>query len=202
MTTVARIAALIALLSPLTSSPIAAQSLAELAAQEKLRRAALAQQAAAEGASPPKVYTNDDLRRGGRLTLRTGEQPSVGETEIATEPDRVTTELDREPGGVGTEPTASAQTDETQWRNRMGAARQALERAELLAEALQNRVDSLWADFTGRDDPAQRTVIEQERQAALDELGETRAQVDNLTQEIADIRTAARRASVPPGWLR
>ena len=50
--------------------------------------------------------------------------------------------------------------------------------------------------------PAQRTVIKEERQAALDELGETRAQVDNLTQERADIRTEARRASVPPGWLR
>jgi hypothetical protein len=71
-----------------------------------------------------------------------------------------------------------------------------------MAEALQNRVDGLWAEFTSRDDPAQRTVIEGNRQAALDELANTSAQIEDLTQQIADIRDEARRANVPPGWLR
>ena len=84
----------------------------------------------------------------------------------------------------------------------MTAARQALERAERRAAELQTRVNGLWADFTGRDDPAQRAVVEQERQAALAELDETRAEAEELAQAVADLRAEARRAGVPPGWLR
>ena len=71
-----------------------------------------------------------------------------------------------------------------------------------MAQALQNRVDGLWTEFTGRDDPAQRAVIEESRQAALAELENTSAEIEDLTQQIADIEDEARRANVPPGWLR
>ena len=84
----------------------------------------------------------------------------------------------------------------------MTAARQALEQAELRPAALQARVDGLWADFTSRDDPAQRAALEQERQAALEELDEARAAIDALARAVADLRDEARRAGVPPGWLR
>jgi cell division protein FtsB len=63
-------------------------------------------------------------------------------------------------------------------------------------------VNRLWADFTARDDPAQRAAIEQDRQAALAELEETDAEADELARAIADLRDEARRAGVPPGWLR
>ena len=84
----------------------------------------------------------------------------------------------------------------------MAAARQALDEAERRAAGLQTRVNGLWADFTARDDPAQRTAIEQQRQAALAELDETRAEADELARAVADLRDEARRAGVPPGWLR
>ena len=73
---------------------------------------------------------------------------------------------------------------------------------EQAARDLQSRIDLLWADFTARDDPAQRSVIAQERQDALEELVETEAEIEQLTQQIADIREEARRADIPPGWLR
>ena len=179
------------LLLALWSTQVAAQPLAEIARQEKLRREALAAKATAETAAP-KVYTNSDLRGGGRLTSAVARPvpTSSAEGTPATSTAEDTPETPRAP------------MSEDQWRNRINAALQAQERAQLMVEALQNRVDGLWAEFTSRDDPAQRAVIEQNRQEALDELENTKTEVEELTQQVADIREEARRASVPPGWLR
>ena len=177
----------------LTSSPLAAQSLADVARQEKLRRAALAEKAKTDSV-PPKVYTNADLRGGGRLTISDRETPAPATDEAAG--------TEATPETEGTPETEVAEPTEEQWRGRIDAAEQARVRALLMAEALQNRADGLLTEFNSRDDPAQRTVIDGNRQAALVELQNTRAEIDNLTQQIADIREEARRANVPPGWLR
>ena len=183
----------VGLLLALCGSHVAAQPLAEVARQEKLRREALAEQAAAEDASP-KVYTNADLRGGGRLTTTSeGRIPPAAASAVETA---------ATPGAEDATETAGAPTGEEQWQNRVNAVRQARERTQLMAEALQNRVDGLSAEFTSRDDPAQRAVIEQDRQAALAELENTQAEIEELTRQIADIREEARRANVPPGWLR
>ena len=169
----------------------AAQSLVEVARQERLRREVLALQTD-PGAPPPRVYTDADLVYSGRLTMRVGDV----ETDAPGEPGAAAT------GSEAPPPEAQATGDEQRWRNRMAEARQALEEAERRGGELQTRVNRLWTDFTGRDDPAQRAAIEQERQAALAELEETRAEADELAQAIADLRDEARRAGVPPGWLR
>ncbi len=180
------------LLLALFGSQVAAQPLAEIARREKLRRAALAEKAKTDNTTP-KTYTNADLRGGGRLTTSTAETPSPTVSATGTDPTRP---------AEGAPETAAATADEDQWRNRINAVQQARDRAQLMAAALQNRVDGLWTEFTSRDDPAQRTVIEGNRQAALDELENTSAEIADLTQQIADIREEARRANVPPGWLR
>lgn len=170
-----------------------AQSIVEVARQERLRREALARQAGPD-AAPTRVYTDADLVYSGRLTMRVDDQePEAGAESgaAATEPATPATAL--EAAGAG---------DEERWRNRMAEARQALERAERRAAELQTRVNRLWADFTARDDPAQRAAIEQDRAAALDELEETEAEADELARAITDLRDEARRAGVPPGWLR
>ena len=180
------------LLLVLGSSHVAAQSLAEIARQEKLRRQTLAEKDKTENTSP-KVYTNADLRGARRLTVTGGGPPPPAASpaaEAATPP-------------AGDTPTTEARSgDEAQWRDRIEAVRQAQERARLMAAALQNRVDGLMTDFTARDDPGERALIEQDRQTALDELATTNAEIEALTQQIADIREEARRANVPPGWLR
>ena len=180
------------LLLALSSSHVAAQPLAEIARQEKLRREALAAKAAADNVSP-KVYTNADLRGGRRLTTSAAEtlrpEASPAGTD-ATPPDQDAPE------------TAGAPMDEEGWRNRINAVRQARDRAQLMVAALQNRADGLLAEFTGRDDPAQRSVIEQDRIAALEELDRTNAEIQQLDQAVRDIQEEARRAGVPPGWLR
>lgn len=178
----------------LASAPAAAdaQSIVEVARQERLRREAIARQAGPD-APPPKVYTDADLVYSGRLTVRVGDVARDASSESGAAPSAP---------GAAPAPPGDAEADEQQWRDRMTAARQALERAERRAAELQTRVNGLWADFTGRDDPAQRAVVEQERQAALAELDETRAEAEELAQAVADLRAEARRAGVPPGWLR
>lgn len=77
-----------------------------------------------------------------------------------------------------------------------------LTRLPLMAAALQNRIDGLWAEFTARDNPLQRIEIEQNRNDAIQELQRTEAEVGRLDQEIRNIQDEARRSRVPPGWLR
>jgi hypothetical protein len=92
--------------------------------------------------------------------------------------------------------------DEKFWRDRMTQARQALDRDRMLVDAMQTRISSLTTDFVNRDDPAQRSVIEQNRNKSLAELDRLKKQVTADEQAITDIQTEARQKGVPPGWIR
>lgn len=179
------------LLLALGAAETTAQTLADIARQEKARRAALAEASSED--TEPKVYTQADLRTGGRLTTTRALDTPAGPTS----PD-ATGVADGDETGDG----AEAPPTEEEWRRRIEAARQARTRAEMMAAALQNRVDGLMTEFTARDDPAQRALIDQNRMDALDELEHTNAEIAELTQQIADIEADARRQGVPPGWLR
>ena len=169
--------------------PVLAQQLplADVARKEKERREAIEEKS--------KVYTNDDLRGGARLT--TGTSAEIRAEAQAPDTAASTASPETSPDD-GEEP----ERDETYWRGLVTAARNARQRAELVAAALQNRVDGLWAEFTARDDPFQRSVIEQDRLDALEELESTQADMERLDREIRGIEEDARRAGVPPGWLR
>ena len=68
---------------------------------------------------------------------------------------------------------------------------------------MQTRINALSTDFVNRDDPAQRSVIERDRQKALCGAYPPEASASSTTRRpIADLEEEARRAGVPPGWLR
>ena len=92
--------------------------------------------------------------------------------------------------------------NEAYWKKRIQAQRDELARAEMFADALQTRINVLSADFVARDDPAQRAVIATDRQKALAELDRVKQEIVQHTKTIAGIQDEARRANVPPGWLR
>ena len=71
-----------------------------------------------------------------------------------------------------------------------------------MADALQNRADGLWAQFTAIDDPARQRAVERQRNDALEALETARVELEAAERTIAQIREEARRAGVPPGWLR
>ena len=105
------------------------------------------------------------------------------------------------------EPTAPGEpakpaNDEKYWRGRINAAREEIRRNEMFRDALQTRINALSADFAGRDDPYQRAKIADDRQKALAELARLTIEIATSTRLIAEIEEEARRAGVPPGWLR
>jgi type IV secretory pathway VirB10-like protein len=166
-----------------------AQSLGELAKQEEARRKAVT--------SPGKTYTTDSLRSAPRQP-----QPPAGAaaTPPATGAPKASTE---KPGSAETsKPPVDPKKDEAAWRQRIQSARDALQRAQMFGEALQSQINGLTNDFYARDDPAQRDKIGVDRQRALAELDRVKKEVVDLTKNIDDIRDEARRAGVPPGWLR
>jgi hypothetical protein len=91
---------------------------------------------------------------------------------------------------------------EAAWKARMTALREELRRGEMFGEALQTRINSLSADFTSRDDPYQRQKVGEERLKALAELDRVKADIELVKKKVADAEEEARRAGVPPGWLR
>lgn len=176
--------------------PAGPRSLADVARMEAARRQALS--------TGGKRFTNADLRP---YASKTGQAVAASRPKVPPAP------------GAGQQPTAPqgapAATlppaveeeaepvkDEEWWRARITAARARLERSRLFLDALQSRINALTNDFYARDDPAQRAVIEQERNRALAELERMGHEVEEHARAITDIEEEARQAGVPPGWLR
>lgn len=173
------------------AAPLGAQTLADLARQEESRRKDVRQ--------PAKVYTNKDL----------GNVPPPSAPAPATEAAKPPTPAAGDAAGKDSKAAApadakdtSAVKDQAYWSGRMKGLRDTLDRDQTYAEALQTRVNALTADFSARDDPAQRTVISQDRQKALAEIDRLTIAIQGHKKAIADLEEEARRASVPPGWLR
>ena len=72
----------------------------------------------------------------------------------------------------------------------------------LLAEALQSRVNALNTEFANMDDPIRRAAIEQNRRKTLAEMERVKLETEKLNKDIVALEEEARRANVPPGWLR
>jgi hypothetical protein len=164
---------------------LGAQSLADVARREDTRRRQIKK--------PSRVLTNKDLRPS---EAPPQPPPPAGQAQIpaATE------------GTAPAEPEVSEeekrQKDEQAWRQRMADAGQALERSQMYLDALQSKINALWADFTARDDPAQRGKIQTERQRALAEFERVKLEIEANRKAIDDLEDEARRAGVPAGWLR
>ena len=175
------------------------QSLGELAKQEEARRKAIK--------TSGKVYTNESIR-GQAVPSRPA--PATAPASAASPPPASPA---AEPPSTKPQNSAASKTsappvetaevkDEAYWKKRIQSARDQLGRAQMFADALQTRINVLSADFVARDDPAQRAVIATDRQKALAELDRVKQEIGQFTKAIAEIQTDARRANVPPGWLR
>jgi len=167
------------------ASPAAGQSLAAVARKEEARRKQIKQSS--------RVITNKDLRQ------VDASPPPVTPTPAATAapaPDPAA------PGDKPVDEGAEREQDEQAWRKKMADARVALERSQMYADALQSKINALWADFTARDDPAQRAQLELERKRALAEQQRVKGEIETQKKAIADLEEEARKAGVPPGWIR
>ena len=84
----------------------------------------------------------------------------------------------------------------------MAEARDQVERSRMFAEALQSRINALTADFSARDDPAQRAVIGTQLNKALAELERVRGDIEaaGKARDGSGGRSPPSRRA--PGWLR
>jgi hypothetical protein len=187
-------------LAAILTSGAPAQSLGDVARKEEARR-----KATASG----KVYTNDDVR-GAPAPATSPAQPAAGGVPAdAAKPDAKNEAKPATGGaakaGASADPKAGApagKSDETAWRERRKSIQDALARAESFAGALQSQINGLTTEFAARDDPAQRNKIGADRQKALTELERVKKEIQQHTRALADLQEEARKAGVPPGWLR
>jgi hypothetical protein len=177
---------------------VSAQSLADVARREEARRKTIT--------TASKVYSNQTLPRerapvgsvADPAPLPTPSEPAAdpsipGDGEPAAD-DLTPASPEEAPDGAA--PTAA------DWGKRITDAREAGSRAQILADALQSRINVLAADFVNRDDPAQRSVVAADREEALAELARVTEEIEQHQQMVIAIQEEARRAGVPAGWVR
>jgi hypothetical protein len=175
----------------LVAAPAFAQSptLAELAKREEARRKAVQ--------APAKVVTDADVKKGTPAAPPPAAAGAPGASAAGGSTPAPATAADK-PASKPDEPAK----DEAYWKDRITQVREELRRNEMFAEALQTRVNALTADFTARDDPYQRARIGEDRVKALAELDRLKTEVDLQKKKLDEIQEEARRAGVPPGWVR
>jgi hypothetical protein len=185
----------------LTAMTAQAQSLADVARKEEERRKATPE---ARRSTPTRTCTPRRPRQPRPAdTKDTKETKETKDTKDAKDAkDRKTPRTRRirrqRHDANGKEPAK----DKAYWSGRLKKLQDQLEQNQTLVDAMQTRINALSTDFVNRDDPAQRSVIERDRQKALSELTRLKKAVVDGKKAIADLEEEARRAGVPPGWLR
>jgi hypothetical protein len=178
-------AVLILVVTWLASPPT---SLAELSRREALRRQAIA--------APAESLTNDTLPYMAPVLVSAASASAQAAPAVAPPV----------PAQSQDQADAAAPDEETRgeewWRTRAEAARAALERDQVLLDAMQTRVNSLQMDIVNRDDPGQRGLLQQQLTRALNEMERLKQQIETDRQAIVDLETDARQQGVPPGWIR
>lgn len=163
--------------------PARAQSLADVARKEQERR---------KTTKPAtKVLTNKDLGSG-----------ALASPFVPPADPKALDAKSGEPEAPAAGAEAAPVRDQAYWSGRLKELRTQIDRDQTYSDALQSRINSLNADFVNRDDPAQRATIERDRQRAVAELERLSKAIAEGKKAVADLEEEARRAGVPPGWLR
>lgn len=156
-----------------------AQSLADVARKEEARRQKIAK--------PSKVYTDDDVQKYAPVT--------PGAQAAAT----TVTPLDANGKPVGEQAAAEGlPADEAGWRARLQNARDGMDRDRLLLSALEQQARSAArrAGTPEGDAPAE------DGSTRAAEIKRLKAEMDAYRATLANAEEDARKAGVPPGWVR
>jgi hypothetical protein len=196
------------------AGPVLAQSLAEVAARDKERRAR-------QGSRPAPAYTDADLRASPSSSPSPSPSPSPISWQGAPPRPKGWTAPSPSPSPRGAAaaprtaspspspepPDRSAQERaalEARWRAVARERRETLARAEARVADLEARITALRNDLSpvGLGDPNR----EQTRQAAIgqaqSELEAARAALAVAQKAVDDLEDDARRAGALPGWVR
>jgi hypothetical protein len=167
---------------------VTAQSLGEAAAREDKRKKKAP-------ASAGRVYTEEDLRPG---SLSADAKPSPAPKAT---PQPATTPA---PAPTPDTDDAAREAQKAVWRGRADQARREIAAAEVEVRGHEARVEELRNDRgTGNAmDPFRLQTLQSDLAAARASLEAARAKVTAARQRLDELEEEARRAGVPPGWLR
>jgi hypothetical protein len=188
------------LASAATARVFAQQSLADIARQEEERRKTVH--------APAKVYTNKDLSPVAAPPPAAAAPTDAKDAKAADDSKGGKDSKGAKDGQDAKDSKDAKDTgkkdvkDQAYWSGRLKGLQQQLDRDTSFSIALQTRINSLLTDFVNRDDPVQKAGIERDRQKALAELDGLKKTIVDDKKAIADFEEEARRAGVPPGWLR
>ena len=181
--------ALVALLAAAPAVQTAwAQGLGDAAARARRERGKKAQ----EGKPATPAYTNESLE---------GSRPPGAEpTKASEEPAPAASAAEEDTAGEG-----ESAGPEDRWRQRADDARRAIASAEKALADAEARGAQLLQDrdpMSGVNDPNRLQTLEAQRAKARAEADAARQSMAEARQALADLEEEARRAGVPPGWLR
>ena len=186
--------------SGLLAAVLLAIAVPALAQQPTLTELAKKAQDAKKGTKQPaKTFTNEDLKKMSQPASAEGTADASKDTKEAKDPKE---QPKADDASKAADSAKDPGKDEKYWRSRMESAREDLRRNQAFRDALQSRINGLTADFTARDDPYQRAQIADDRQKAIAELERVNKAIDDNTKAIAAVEDEARKAMVPPGWIR
>jgi hypothetical protein len=175
----------LALVSLLVAGPLAAQSLAELAAKEKERRK--------KASASTRKFTDEDLKK-----VRTAAGPASEPTSSGAV-DRPESSSD---ATVGQGTRESWQAEAQQFRDAISEAEKGVAVAQKNLDAARTGVGQPQPSDGLRQLPVNPLIKEPAYEAAEKELADARAAVDVARAALAAFEEKARKAGVPPGWLR
>ena len=170
-----------------------AQSLADVAKAEAARRKAQR--------APTKTYTNETL---------SGTLQGADVSSPPAPPDAAGNGAPAKPAAASSaapdaNPNAAAPDEkktEAYWKSRVTALQQSLARNKVLTEAMQSRINALNAEALAVDDPGRHATLQTNLTASAAELQRLKQEGDKQNKDLLAVQEEARRANIPPGWLR
>jgi hypothetical protein len=178
----------VAVLAILVAAAAAAQGLGDAAKKEKARRGQPTKQSA-----PVKSYTQDDLESQGSASSAAG-VASASETPpsalAAVEGASESSSLDAEAN--------ARQESEQRWRSAVAQARERAAFARRQHEFLSSL--NLVPGYVYVNERGRTSIRSIEHLQSL--TAEAKAELDDAERALEDLLEQARRAGVPPGWLR
>jgi chromosome segregation ATPase len=173
-----------------------AQSLGEVAKREEEKKKK-------SGKPPAKVYTEEDLKKA--RESGSGAVNVLPEIAGSSSPAASERPSASEGGPARGENSADAgPRDEKYWRAEAERRREAVKVAESKVQTLEAQVAGLRSDMSpiNTQDPNRLQNQDRRLRQALDDLEAARRDLDAARQSLANLEDEARRAGVPPGWVR
>jgi hypothetical protein len=186
---------------------LAAQGLGEAAARERRRREE--EQAKRK---PGKVYTNDDLSKGEETAAaaqETSSAQSLAQRQGSTRgrprenpDDPNARDRRRDQVSEGDEANKSDPLEQSRWREQAQQRRDAVSALEAQIKTLQQEIEALAGKLLMSTDTNEMLRLREEKTQAESRLQEAQSGLAEARKALETFEQDARRAGVPPGWIR